>query len=134
MATPMITTDRPGDDEPDQPARDTQLLTVCAAQYERWGWMVLRAGERLLLAAGDQVSAVEIPAALGAEVQHHLAVRMLAAPVIMLPGTPRRWLLLTGSADRLRRSAWCSSARAVRSPIAAARSCPSRPVGWSRGW
>jgi hypothetical protein len=87
MTTPVVTTER-GDE-----------VAASATQYERWGWMVVRAGNRLLLAPNDHVSAVELPAALGAKVQHCLTVRLLAGPVIMLPGEPGRWLLLTESAD-----------------------------------
>ncbi|XVV02492.1 hypothetical protein ACQPW3_34820 [Actinosynnema sp. CA-248983] len=62
--------------------------------------MVLSVGERLLLTTNAGVSAVELPAACGAEVQHYLTVRTMAGPVIALPGAaPRRWLLLTESAD-----------------------------------
>lgn len=98
MATPLITGDGLGDDEPDQHVPEARL-TASAAQYERWGWMVLGAGERLLLATDQNVSAVELPAAIGAEVQHYLAMRLLAGPVITLSCTPSRWLLLTESAD-----------------------------------
>ena len=31
--------------------------------------------------------------------QRFLAVRLLAGPVVALPGTPHRWLLLAGSAE-----------------------------------
>ena len=97
MGTPMI--DAPhGGDEPHQPTFSEQVEAF--DQYERWGWLVLSVGERLLLATDARVSAVELPAACGAEVQHYLAVRMMAGPVIALPGAaPRRWLLLTESAD-----------------------------------
>lgn len=97
MATPTIATP-PGGDEPHQhpPASG---LTVTPAEYEHWGWLVLEAGDRLLLTTNERVSAVELPAAIGAEIQHYLTVRMLAGPVIALPGTPHRWLLLTQSAD-----------------------------------
>lgn len=96
MATPI--TAAPGGDQPHHhpPASG---LAASAEQYQRWGWLVLRAGERLLLTTDDRISAVGMPAALGAQVQHFLAVRLLAGPVIALPGASRRWLLLTGSAD-----------------------------------
>jgi hypothetical protein len=61
--------------------------------------VVVRAGDRLLLAPNDRISAVELPAELGAEVQRYLGVRLLAGPVIALPGAPSRWVLLTESAD-----------------------------------
>src|SRR5262249_15193035 len=97
MATPTITAAQGGDERHQQPPAPG--LTATAAHYERWGWLVLRAGNRLLLTTNDQVSAVELPAALGAEVLHYLTVRLLAGPVVALPGTPHRWLLLTQSAD-----------------------------------
>jgi hypothetical protein len=88
MTTPSVTAER-GDE-----------VTACAAQYERWGWAVVRAGDRLMLAPNDRISAVELLAALGAEVQQqYLRVRLLAGPVIALPGAPSRWLLLTESAE-----------------------------------
>ncbi|MPZ81972.1 MAG: hypothetical protein GEV28_16905 [Actinophytocola sp.] len=95
MATTTLVADP---DEPEQRPQDGGL-TVSAEQYERWGWLVLRAGSRLLLAANERVSAVELPAAIGAEVHHYLAVRLLAGPVVALPGVPRHWLMLTESAD-----------------------------------
>lgn len=78
---------------PDAPA-------VAAAQYTRWGWPVTITGRRLLLTTGNQVSAVELPADLARQVHQHLAVRMLAGPVVALPGTPCRRLLLAGCADQ----------------------------------
>src|SRR5436190_9253286 len=51
MTTPSVTAER-GDE-----------VTACAAQYERWGWTVVRAGDRLLLAPNDRISAVELLAA-----------------------------------------------------------------------
>lgn len=97
MATPTITAAQGGDEPHQEPP--TPGLTATAAHYAGWGWLVLRADDRLLLTTNERVSAVELPAALGAEIQHYLAVRMLAGPVIALPGAPRRWLLLTESAD-----------------------------------
>lgn len=97
MTTPTMTAVQDGDEPYPHPSASGLAVTV--VHYERWGWLVLRAGDRLLLTTGDKVSAVELPAGIGAEVQHHLTVRLLAGPVIALPGTPHRWLLLTGSAD-----------------------------------
>ncbi|MET8763041.1 hypothetical protein [Lentzea sp. NPDC004782] len=65
-------------------------------RYADWGWLVLRSENRLLLTTDHQVSAVEMAAGIGGEVQHYLSVRMLAGPVVVLPG---RWLFLTESAD-----------------------------------
>ncbi|MGI9064217.1 MAG: hypothetical protein ACR2FQ_10470 [Pseudonocardiaceae bacterium] len=73
---------------------------IAAAQYTRWGWPVTITGRHLLLTTGNPVSAVELPADLAEQVQHHLAVRMLAGPVVALPGTPCRRLLLAGCADQ----------------------------------
>ncbi len=87
MTTPVVTAKR-GDE-----------LTASATRYERWEWEVVRAGYRLLLELNNKISAVELPAVLGVEVQHYLGVRLLAGPVIALPGEPSRWLLLTESAD-----------------------------------
>lgn len=93
-----LTTTPHGGDDPHQHPAPTGLAAT-AEVYERWDWLVLRAGDRLLLAADTTVSAVEMPASIAAEVQHYLSVRLLAGPVIALPGTPCRWLLLTESAD-----------------------------------
>lgn len=96
MATPTIAAAQGGDEPHQEPP--TSGLSATAAHYVGWGWLVLRADDRLLLTTDERVSAVELPAAIGAEVQHYLAVRMLAGPVIALPCAPRRWLLLTESA------------------------------------
>lgn len=74
-------------------------LAVAAARCGSWGWPVSLTGSRVLLSTGAQVSAVELVESLAAEVQRFLAVRMLSGPVVMLPGTPRRWLLLAASGD-----------------------------------
>jgi len=68
-------------------------------RYSDWGWLVLRSENRLLLTTDHQVSAVEMGAGIGGEVQHYLSVRLLAGPVVVLPGQPGRWLFLTESAD-----------------------------------
>jgi hypothetical protein len=88
-------------------------------RYSSWGWLVLRSENRLLLTTDHAVSAVEMAAGIGGEVQHYLSVRMLGGPVVVLPsggGSARsagragsggraaepsagRWLILTGSAD-----------------------------------
>ncbi|GGU70353.1 hypothetical protein [Lentzea flava] len=68
-------------------------------RYSSWGWLVLRSENRLLLTTDHQVSAVELAAGIGGEVQHYLSVRMLAGPVVVLPGASRRWLILTASGD-----------------------------------
>lgn len=97
MFTLTTTPPQGGDDPHQDPSTDRLAATVRV--YERWGWMVLRAGDRLLLAADSTISAVEVPASIGGEIQHYLSVRLLAGPVIALPGTPCRWLILTESAD-----------------------------------
>ncbi|GLZ33634.1 hypothetical protein Lesp02_58220 [Lentzea sp. NBRC 105346] len=74
-------------------------LSVAAERFHSWEWLVLRSGSRLLLNTDHHVSAVELPSGIGGEVQHYLAVRMLAGPVLVLPGAPARWLILTESAD-----------------------------------
>jgi hypothetical protein len=74
-------------------------LSSVSERYSRWGWLVLRSQNRLLLTTDHQVAAVELAAGIGAEVQFFLSVRMLGGPVVVLPGAPRRWLMLTGSAD-----------------------------------
>lgn len=74
-------------------------FSVFEELFSSWEWLVLRAGSRLLLNTDHQVSAVELPMGIGGEVQHYLAVRMLAGPVVVLPGAPARWLILTQSAD-----------------------------------
>ena len=77
------------------------LLAAAAAQCRRWGWAISLTGSRILLTTGSQVGAVELAAELAAEVQRFLLTRLLAGPVIALPGTPRRWLLLVASAERV---------------------------------
>ncbi|MCG8922724.1 hypothetical protein [Lentzea sp. CC55] len=77
-------------------------LDTFAAAVERcssWGWLVLRSENRLLLTTDRSVSAVEMAAGIGGEVRHYLSVRMLGGPVVVLPGAPGRWLVLTESAD-----------------------------------
>jgi hypothetical protein len=80
-------------------------LDTFAGALERcsdWGWLVLRSENRLLLTTDHAVSAVEMAAGIGGEVQHYLSVRMLGGPVVVLPsvaGAPGRWLVLTESAD-----------------------------------
>lgn len=84
-----------------------QLDTFSSAleRYSEWGWLVLRSENRLLLTTDHSVSAVELGAGIGGEVQHYLSVRMLGGPVVVLPGASSgsggsaRWLILTGSAD-----------------------------------
>jgi hypothetical protein len=78
-----------------------QLDTFSSAleRCSDWGWLVLRSENRLLLTTDHQVSAVEMGAGIGGEVQHYLSVRLLAGPVVVLPGGPGRWLFLTESAD-----------------------------------
>lgn len=81
-----------------------QLDTFSSAveRYSEWGWLVLRSENRLLLTTDGQVSAVEMGAGIGGEVQHYLSVRMLGGPVVVLPsgsGAGGRWLILTSSAD-----------------------------------
>jgi hypothetical protein len=68
-------------------------------RYSDWGWLVLRSENRLLLTTDHQVSAVELGAGIGGEVQHYLSVRLLGGRVVVLPGAPGRWLILTSSAD-----------------------------------
>src|SRR5690606_33478197 len=97
MATPTITAAQGGDEPHQEPP--TPGLTATTAHHAGSAWVVLRADDRLLLTTNERVSAVELPAALGAEIQHYLAVRMLAGPVIALPSAPRRRLLLIESAD-----------------------------------
>ncbi len=95
--TAPTSTPHDGDDPDHHP--QPSGLAAAAEYYERWGWLVLRENDRLLLTTDAAVSAVELPSSTAAEVQLYLAVRLLAGPVIALPGMPRRWLLLTGSAD-----------------------------------
>ena len=77
----------------------TGPLAIAAARCRNWGWPISRTGSRLLLSTGAQVSAVELAEELAAEVQRFLTMRMLSGPVVALPGTPRRRLLLAASAD-----------------------------------
>ncbi|MET9231165.1 hypothetical protein [Lentzea sp. NPDC003310] len=71
-------------------------------RYAKWGWLVLRSENRVLLTTDHTVSAVEMAAGIGREVHDYLSVRMLGGPVVLLPsvsGMPGRWLVLTESAD-----------------------------------
>ncbi len=77
----------------------TGPLAVVAARYRNWGWPISLAGSRILLSTGPQGSAVELAEGLAVEVQRFLSMRMLSGPAVALPGAPRRWLLLTASAD-----------------------------------
>lgn len=79
------------------PRLDT--FSAAVERYSEWGWLVLRSENRLLLTTDHRVSAVEMAAEIGEEVAHYLNVRLLGGPVVTLPATPHRWLLLTGSAD-----------------------------------
>ncbi len=79
------------------PQPDT--FSSALGRYSDWGWLVLRSENRLLLTTDHQVSAVELGAGIGGEVQHYLSLRMLGGPVVALPGSPGRWLILTDSAD-----------------------------------
>jgi hypothetical protein len=97
MPTPSTTTAQ-GDEGAHHPP-PTSVLAVSAVRYARWGGLTRQVGDRLLLTTSHLVSAVELPTALGGQVQHYLALRLLAGPVIVLPGAPRRWVLLTQSAD-----------------------------------
>ncbi|HEX7308915.1 hypothetical protein [Lentzea sp.] len=84
------------------PAGVLPRLDTFSTALERcsdWGWLVLRSENRLLLTTDHQVSAVEMAAGIGGEVRNYLNVRMLGGPVVVLPGSPGRWLLLTESAD-----------------------------------
>ena len=86
------------DNQP-EPLSPTSILAVMALRYAQWGWLTRLAGDRLLLTTDDNISAVELPSALGSVVQQFLRIRMVAGPVVRLPGTPSRWLLLTQSAQ-----------------------------------
>jgi hypothetical protein len=77
----------------------TDTLSGAVERYSRWGWLVLRSENRLLLTTDHQVSVVEMAGGVGAEVQTYLALRMLGGPVVVLPGGSGRWLFLTSSAD-----------------------------------
>ncbi|MDQ3886947.1 MAG: hypothetical protein M3308_08085 [Actinomycetota bacterium] len=74
-------------------------MSTAVTQCRSWGWPVSITGSRILLSTGSPVSAVELAEELAAEVQRFLTVRMLSGPAVALPGTPRRWLLVTASAE-----------------------------------
>lgn len=84
---------------PEGVLRQVDSFSGALERYSAWGWLVLRSENRLLLTTDHQVSAVELGAAVGGEVQHYLSVRMLGGPVVVLPGGSARWLILTSSAD-----------------------------------
>ncbi len=74
-------------------------LAAAVARCRSWGWPISITASRVLLSTGSQVTAVELAEGLAAEVQRFLAMRLLAGPVVALPGMPRRRLLLAASAD-----------------------------------
>lgn len=76
-------------------------LAAAVSQCRSWGWPISLTGSRVLLTTGLQVSAVELAEDLAAEVQRFLAIRLLAGPVVALPGTPRRRLLLAAAGDEV---------------------------------
>jgi hypothetical protein len=109
MATPTITAAQGGDEPHRQPP--TSGLTATAAHYERWGWLVLQADDRLLLTSRF-ASVVTFACALsrplkqareGIDAAPGSHGRRYEQPSTWrcgcLPGLPRRWLLLTESAD-----------------------------------
>lgn len=98
IAPPATDDDTTGHDS-DRRMSMTDALVAAARQYARWGWQTTLSGSEVLLSTGSRISGVELPVDLAGAVQHFLGVSMLAGPVIALPGLPRRWVLLTESAD-----------------------------------
>ncbi|MBP2323456.1 hypothetical protein JOF56_003841 [Kibdelosporangium banguiense] len=85
----------------------TSLLDGAAARamaYQHlYGWLtsVDVATGRLVLAVSESVNAVIMRVELGIETQSLLSVRMLAGPVIALPGDCPEWVFLTGPASSI---------------------------------
>jgi len=79
--------------------------TAAVTRCRSWGWSISLTGSRVLLSTGVRVSAVELAEELAVEVQRFLAIRLLAGPVVTLPGMPRRRLLLAASADEVSQAA-----------------------------
>lgn len=73
-------------------------LAAAGARCRSWGWPISITGSCVLLTTDSLVSAVELPCGLAADVQRFLAMRLLAGPVVALPGAPRRRILLATSA------------------------------------
>ena len=74
------------------------------ANYEELlGWPVsVQVGNRLLIVAiGQTVEAVTMPAALGARVRAELGIAMLSGPIVSDPDGAR-WTFLTKPLDRIR--------------------------------
>jgi len=85
------------------PAWLRELAHGRASYEELLGWPVsVQVGKRVLIVAiGQMLDAVSMPAGLGARVRAELGIAMLSAPVVAEPdGT--RWTFLTKPLDRLR--------------------------------
>ncbi|MCP2260709.1 hypothetical protein LX15_004429 [Streptoalloteichus tenebrarius] len=72
---------------------------LAALWYHRWRWPVEVSGGHLLLTTGPEVCGVEAPEPLARRVYRFLAARLVAGPVIGLPGVRRRSVLLARSAE-----------------------------------
>jgi len=85
------------------PAWLRELAHGRASYEELLGWPVsVQVGKRVLIVAiGQVLDAVTMPASLGARVHAELGIAMLSAPVVTEP-EGKRWTFLTKPLDRLR--------------------------------
>lgn len=101
------------------------VTDAAVEQYCDWGWLTLQSGTRLLLPTDWSIGAVEMQSELCRELTQFLSVRMLAGPVIDLPGKPERSIILTTSADgatpvdlvRLKARGICAHRRGALVPL-----------------
>lgn len=114
--------------------------SMCESYRILFGWATsvdLESGE-LRLAVGDPVDALIIPAGFAGEVNLMLKVRMQRAPVIVVPGSPTKWMFLTGPRTQLRESTfaamvrhrveWLDKGSKIMLPVG-----PTSPVRWLEG-
>ena len=85
------------------PAWLRELAHGRASYEELLGWPVsVQVGKRVLIVAiGQTLDAVTMPASLGARVRAELGIAMLSAPIVCQPDG-KRWTFLTKPLDRLR--------------------------------
>ncbi|SHG62140.1 hypothetical protein [Streptoalloteichus hindustanus] len=89
----------PQNEEPSHDLHVSPSPTLAAVLYRRWGWPVAVDGAHLLLTTGPAMCAVELPDLVTRWVHRFLTLRLLAGPVVGLPGPRPRSALLAGSAE-----------------------------------
>jgi hypothetical protein len=120
------------------PAWLRELAHGRATYEELLGWPVsVQVGNRMLIVAiGQTVEAVTMPASLGAMVRAELGIAMLSGPVAAAPDGAR-WTFLTKPLDRLRPNitADLSHLRVDVAPHGAHVAIPTDPhTSTGRGW